>query len=314
MAATTRWGTGMNVPAVLGQLRASPLGQFGQKFMDDRALTLASLVAWGMLNTFLPLLLGVLALLGLLLGDSPAAATAEAMLLAALPAGASRLVSESFAAIQQTAGVAGLVSLGLLLFNGSNFFVTLGSVFDLAYHVPERHPLTQRLVSVVALIVLTGLVLLATGAAAVGGVFGQALSTAIPWLGAADRCRPGGHRLGGGLGGVVRLAVLGAAQRAGQSAPGPARGARFVCPLPGRAARLPHLRGALRAGLQRLRGVRVACCCSCSGCTSSGLCWSAGRSSTPSCVIPRGRSPFPHSLRAPSPDGWKYHPRTLRRR
>jgi membrane protein len=175
----------MNVPAVLGRLRASPPGQFGQKFMDDRALSLASLVAWGMLNTFLPLLLGVLALLGVLLGDSPAAATAEAMLLAALPAGASRLVSESFAAIQQAAGVAGLVSLGLLLFNGSNFFVTLESVFDLAYHVPERHPLTQRLVSVVALIVLTGLVLLATGAAAVGGVFGQALSTAIPWLGAA---------------------------------------------------------------------------------------------------------------------------------
>ena len=92
--------------------------------------------------------------------------------------------SESFAAIEQAAGVAGLVSLGLLLFNGSNFFVTLELVFDLAYHVPERHPLTQRLVSVVALMVLTGLVLLATGAAAVGGVFGQALSTAIPWLGA----------------------------------------------------------------------------------------------------------------------------------
>ena len=105
----------MNVPAVVGRLRASPPGQFGQKFMDDRALTLASLVAWGMLNTFLPLLLGVLALLGILLGDSPAAATAEAMLLAALPAWASELVSESFAAIQQAAGVAGLVSLGATL-------------------------------------------------------------------------------------------------------------------------------------------------------------------------------------------------------
>ena len=106
------------------------------------------------------------------------------MLLAALPAGASTLVRDSLAAIQRAAGVAGLVSLGLLLFNGSNFFVTLESVFDLAYHVPERHPVTQRVVSVVALFVLTGLVLLATAAGAVGGVFGQAVANAIPWLGA----------------------------------------------------------------------------------------------------------------------------------
>jgi membrane protein len=152
--------------------------------MDDRALTLASLVAWGMLNTFLPLLLGILSLVGFLLGDSPAAAAVEATLLAALPPAAATLVRDSLTQIKQAAGVAGLVSLGLLLFNGSNFFVTLESVFDLAYHVPERDPIRQRLVSFAALFVLTGLVLLATGAAAAGGVFGQAVVAALPRLGA----------------------------------------------------------------------------------------------------------------------------------
>jgi uncharacterized BrkB/YihY/UPF0761 family membrane protein len=68
--------------ARLAELLASPPGQFTQKFMDDRALTLASLVAWGMLKTLLPLLLGVLSLVGPLLGDSPAAAAAEATVLA----------------------------------------------------------------------------------------------------------------------------------------------------------------------------------------------------------------------------------------
>jgi membrane protein len=175
----------VTVLAALDRLRATPPARFGQKIMDDRAFTLASLVAWGMLNTFLPLLLGVLALVGVLLGDSPEAAAAEATLLAALPAGVVTLVRDSLAAMERAAGVAGLVSLGLLLFNGSNFFVTLESVFDLAYHVPERHPIKQRLISFAALLVLTGLVLLATAAAAVGGVFGQAVASALPRLGAA---------------------------------------------------------------------------------------------------------------------------------
>jgi membrane protein len=174
----------VSVSAALSRLRASPPGQFGQKFLDDRALSLASLVAWGMLNTFLPLLLGILALVVLVLGDSPAAAAAEAMLLAALPAAAGTIVRDSLAAIEQAAGVAGLVGLGLLLFNGSNFFVSLESVFDLAYHVPERHPVTQRLVSLAALLVLAGLVLLAAAAAAAGGVFGQSVTAALPRLGA----------------------------------------------------------------------------------------------------------------------------------
>ncbi len=90
----------------LTALQASPPGQFVQKFMDDRALTLASLVAWGMLNTFLPLLLGVLSLIGLLLGDSPAAAAAEATVLAPLPAQAGELVHDSLGSLGEVAGVA----------------------------------------------------------------------------------------------------------------------------------------------------------------------------------------------------------------
>lgn len=169
----------------LAALRASPPARFVQKFMDDRALMLASLLAWGMLNTFLPVLLGVLALIGLFLGDSPAAAAAEEKLFALLPAQASTLVRGSIASIQQVAGAAGLVSLGLLLFNGSNLFVTLESVFDLVYHVPERNLITQRLVSFAALFVLAGLLVLDTGAAVVGGIFGEGVLSVLPHIWAA---------------------------------------------------------------------------------------------------------------------------------
>jgi membrane protein len=160
----------------------SPLVDLTRKFMDDRALTLASLLAWGMLNTFLPLLLGVLSLIGLLLGDSAEAAAAEQRVLALLPAGISTVVRDSLAAIEQSASGAGLISLGLLLFNGSNFFVTLESVFDLTYHVPERNMITQRIISFAALFVAAVLLLVATGAAVFGGALGDSVAAIVPQL------------------------------------------------------------------------------------------------------------------------------------
>ena len=75
--------------------------------MDDRALTLASLLAWGILNTFLPLLLGILSLIGLLLGDSAEAVAAEQRLLALLPESISTIIADSLAAMQRAAGGAG---------------------------------------------------------------------------------------------------------------------------------------------------------------------------------------------------------------
>jgi membrane protein len=155
--------------------------QFIQKFLDDRALTLASLVAWGLLNTLLPTLLGMLALLGLLFGSAIASSAVEGMLFTMLPPQVTSIVHNSLVGMQQVAGLAGLISLGLLLFTGSNLFVTLESVFDLAYHVPERGLIKQRVVSFAGLFALTGLVLLGSGAAALGGAFSTAAQSTVSY-------------------------------------------------------------------------------------------------------------------------------------
>jgi membrane protein len=169
----------------LQALGASAPARLFQKFMDDRALTLASLLAWGILNTFLPLLLGILSLIGLLLGDSAQAIAAEQQLLSLLPPGIASVVQDSLAAMERAASGAGLISLGLLLFNGSNFFVTLESTFDLTYHVPERNIITQRIVSFAGLFVATGLLLVAGVASILGGALGQGVAAIVPQLGAA---------------------------------------------------------------------------------------------------------------------------------
>ena len=154
-------------------------------------MTLASLLAWGILNTFLPLLLGVLSLIGVLLGDSAEALGAENRLLAALPEAVASLVRDSLAAIHQSATGAGLISLGLLLFNGSNFFVSLESVFDLAYHVPERNVIYQRVVSFAALFVVAACLVITSGAAILGGALAAATPRRTRARGSARRSNTG---------------------------------------------------------------------------------------------------------------------------
>jgi len=92
------------------------------------------------------------------------------------------VVQDSMAAMQRSAGGAGLISLGLLLFNGSNFFVTLESVFDLTYHEPERHLVTQRVISFAALFVAAALLIVATGAALMGSAIGEGIAAVLPGL------------------------------------------------------------------------------------------------------------------------------------
>jgi uncharacterized BrkB/YihY/UPF0761 family membrane protein len=51
------------------ELRRSRANQFVTKLLQDEAPNLAALLAWGMLSTLLPLLMGILAVAGLLLRD-----------------------------------------------------------------------------------------------------------------------------------------------------------------------------------------------------------------------------------------------------
>jgi membrane protein len=146
-------------------VKLSLVRSFVQKYFDDRAMMLAALLAWGILNTLLPLILGLLALAGLVLQDPAQLAAVQDAILSVLPpqvAPAIRDVMENAAA---NAGAVGLISLGLLLFNGTNFFVAMEEVFNLIYHVPMRGIVVQRIVALGMLISFAALVVLASFAA-----------------------------------------------------------------------------------------------------------------------------------------------------
>jgi membrane protein len=116
----------------------------------------------------LPLLLGILAIAGLVLRDQQRVDQLYSTLVAVLPQTASGPLSEALQGVRQAAGAASIVSLVLLLYNGSAFFSNMASVFDQAFHVNDRNIVFKVLVSVVMLLITTALLIISITALSIG--------------------------------------------------------------------------------------------------------------------------------------------------
>ena len=168
----------------LAALRQSPVGPFAQKFLDDRGIDLAMLIAWGTLSTIFPVLLGITAVAGVLLQDPERSARISTTLLQLVPAEAAQPLAGILEDTSRHAGAAGIIGLVLLLFNGSNLFANMASVFDRAYRVPDRDFVAARLMSLFMLMIVTALLLISTVAYSLGGMLGSAsnaVSRALPF-------------------------------------------------------------------------------------------------------------------------------------
>src|ERR687886_1732565 len=163
----------------LEAFKRSRAGQFVQKVQDDRAPNLAILLAWGTLNTLLPLTLGMLAIAGFVLRDPARLNQLTEVVFSVLPSEAARTLQGILTTTRQSAGAAGLISLLLLLLTGTNFFSNMQMVFNLAYHVEDRNFILQRVMSLIMLVIATALLLVSTTAYGLGNLIG-ALPIALP--------------------------------------------------------------------------------------------------------------------------------------
>ncbi|MDQ6670279.1 MAG: YihY/virulence factor BrkB family protein [Chloroflexota bacterium] len=164
----------------LAAFQQSKKGQFLTKVMDDRAPNLAVLLAWGTLNTLFPLVLGILAIAGFVLRDPQRLEQLTGTLFAVLPEQAATTLSGILTSTRESAGTASIISILLLLFSGSNFFANMQMVFNLAYHVPDRNFVMQRVLGVVMLVIVTALLLISTTAYGLGNLMGS-LPIALPF-------------------------------------------------------------------------------------------------------------------------------------
>jgi uncharacterized BrkB/YihY/UPF0761 family membrane protein len=116
----------------LAALRQSGLGRFVTRFLADGGMDLATLIAWGTLSTIFPVLLGITAVAGVLLQDAERSARLSTTLLHLVPGEAALPLAAILEDARRHAGTWGIIGFVLLIFNGSNLFANMQSVFDRA--------------------------------------------------------------------------------------------------------------------------------------------------------------------------------------
>jgi membrane protein len=159
-----------SLKARLAAFQRSGPGQFVQKVLDDQMPNLAALLAWGTLSAILPLLLGLLAIAGLVLRDQQRLDQVYSSLTSVLPEAAAEPITNVLDGMRQSAASVGVIAIVLLLVNGSSFFTNMASVFNQAYHVQGRNVVVERLIALGMLLLTAAMLVLSTLAAGLSSV------------------------------------------------------------------------------------------------------------------------------------------------
>jgi membrane protein len=135
-----------SVSHAVTQAQGTWLGRFAAAWGEHRAGEGAILIAWQLLFSLFPLVIGMLSVLGLVLRNPQRQAAIAEAIAQQFPEQASGLVG-FISETRDLGGIFGLVSIVGLLWSGSTLFGTMATVFDRFYGVPDRGFLKQRLVS-----------------------------------------------------------------------------------------------------------------------------------------------------------------------
>lgn len=137
------------------------------EYANSQASNYASVIAFNAFMTMFPLILGLLAVLGIVLRNAAFAKRVAATVIGIFPGTESlNLV----ASLPHYAGVFGVVSILGLLWTGTNLFAALEFALDRVYDVRQRDLIPQRLMGLGMLLVFLAALLLAIGASALVAV------------------------------------------------------------------------------------------------------------------------------------------------
>jgi membrane protein len=130
-------------------------------FGRDNASTLAAAIAYYTLLSIFPLILGLVAILGVVVSD-PAVRDSLINTLAGLFPGASDLISQTINEVVAGRGVAGLVATLGLLFSASGVFSAINVALNQVYHVPRQRSFIVNTLAAIVAVLAIGVVFLAS--------------------------------------------------------------------------------------------------------------------------------------------------------
>src|SRR5215212_475036 len=154
---------------LLERAKTSRVAEFAGKWGEVHASDGAVLIAWQLLFSLFPLVLGLLSILGLVLRSQDRLESVASLIVSQFPAQASDLLGFLTEA-RDLGGIFGIVSVVGLLWSGSNLFGVTASVFNRFYGAPDRGFIRQRLIDFAVMVVYAVLLTVSVGASSITGV------------------------------------------------------------------------------------------------------------------------------------------------
>jgi membrane protein len=169
----------------LMRLPSAPLDStFVQKFANDWSMNLASMMAYSLITAIFPILLTILSIVGLVLHaflDRHIDDLARA-LTSTFPGRLHSVINlpDLLRGLVQITGPLAVVSLGALLWLGSNLFANVENAFSIIFRVRGRDLLRQRIMAIGMVLVLTLLLPISLGAASFITAGSEAVRAVLP--------------------------------------------------------------------------------------------------------------------------------------
>src|SRR5579863_9148933 len=133
---------------------AKSLKDFFNKFNNDWVMSFASALAFNLITAILPILIAIIAIVGLTFGHLDP--TAKAQLLQHLQSifpGSGSFLTLAFDSLNRNAGLLSIIAILLAIFGGSRLFVSIEGYFDIIYHTRPRNVIKQNIMAIVMLLI-----------------------------------------------------------------------------------------------------------------------------------------------------------------
>src|ERR1051326_1501141 len=143
--------------------KTKPLQAFWAKFNNDWSWNNAAGLAFNLIMSIFPLVIALLALIGLFLGRLDPAAyhdftTRKLSQLFPAVTSSQNIIQPALRQLTKDSGLLGIFAIAVSIFNGSRLFLFLQGCFDLIYHVRPRNVVAQNALAVAMVLLFVILV------------------------------------------------------------------------------------------------------------------------------------------------------------
>jgi membrane protein len=164
--------------STLERIRNSYAGRLVQAYGSTNAGNYAGSIALSMFMSMFPLMLGILAIVGLVIRNPSTQASVTTALLGFFPSDAGKALTSVLKGVKQNSGLLGVIGLVGMVWSGTSIFTTMEWALDRIFGAPQRDFVRQRLMGLLMTVVFAVVILLSVG-------LNSALSIAkvVPFIG-----------------------------------------------------------------------------------------------------------------------------------